>query len=110
MNQPNYNTWEIKQILDVVSKGVNSYLMNAKKISLIKCEQLGKGLTQIYKDILADLKNPDVYEVSPDLRKPPTSKESQAMQEKAEELGEAKIKEDEELKAEEQKELPVLEI
>ena len=101
----NYTQWDIKQLLDVISKGVNSYLMNTKSPSLIKCEQLGVGLLEIYKKILADLKNPDVYEVSPSLKKPPTAKEAQAMQEQAEELGAEKIKEDE-LKVEEQ--IPII--
>ena len=99
----NYTQWEIKQILDITSKGINSVLMNGKKIpSPIKLRQLGMFLTELYKEILGELKNPDVKELSPDLSYVPLKpKEAQVLQDKADELKEEAIKEKEIEKANE---------
>jgi len=52
------NQWEIKQILDVVSKGVNSILMNKPDTDLKTLEKTAKGLTKIYSDLINSFKNP----------------------------------------------------
>lgn len=48
--------WDIKQIIDVVSKGVNSVLMNNPKVEMKELRKIAKGLVKIYKKILDDLK------------------------------------------------------
>jgi len=49
--------WEIKQIVDCVSKGVNSVLMNAqKRETKKKLEELALDLTEIYIKVLKRLK------------------------------------------------------
>jgi hypothetical protein len=57
-----YNEWEIKQILDVVSKGVNSVLMNSKSYSPKKLRQMGVFLMELYKELLDDMKTPQEIE------------------------------------------------
>jgi len=52
----NYNQWEIKQILDIVSKGINSVIMNKPDIEISQLETLARNLVQIYSSILEDLK------------------------------------------------------
>ena len=48
--------WDIKQIIDVVSKGVNSVLMNNPRVEIKELRKTAKGLVKIYKKILDDLK------------------------------------------------------
>lgn len=52
----NDKKWEAKQLLDIVSKGVNSVLMQNPKTSLAELKTLAEGLTKIYAEILQDLK------------------------------------------------------
>jgi len=50
------NKWEIKQIIDVVSKGVNSILMREGELkNLDVLREYAEGLTKIYTDILERL-------------------------------------------------------
>lgn len=52
------NKWEIKQIIDCVSKGVNSVLMNTQSNPDIeKLKELASDLTEIYISVLKRLKN-----------------------------------------------------
>ena len=49
--------WELKQIIDIVSKGVNSVLMNSKEIpDKETLKELAKGLTEIYVEMIENLK------------------------------------------------------
>ena len=81
-----HNQWETKQILDIVSKGVNSVLMN-RTASTAQLKKLANDLTDIYCEILEKLKG-GVKELSPSWTNPPTKAESEALQKKVEEVKE----------------------
>ncbi len=56
-NQP-YNQWEIKEIVEVVSKGLNSVLMAKPDIPIDQLKKLAEELTCIYTDLHNKLKQP----------------------------------------------------
>lgn len=55
----NLNQWDIKQIIDVVSKGINSILMSKPDISDTELSDKAKTLVKIYQQILNELKEID---------------------------------------------------
>jgi len=55
----NLNQWDIKQIIDVVSKGINSILMSKPDISDTELFGKAKTLVKIYQQILNELKEID---------------------------------------------------
>lgn len=50
-----YNEWDRKQLMDIVSKGINSVLMQKPEVPISKLEELAKGLLKIYKQIHLEL-------------------------------------------------------
>ena len=55
----NLNQWEIKQIIDIVSKGINSILMGKPDTSNKELENKADALVKIYQKVFSNLKNPD---------------------------------------------------
>lgn len=55
---PKLNSYELRQIIDIVSKGINSVLMHSKEIPDKKTlNLLAENLTGIYTAMLRDLKS-----------------------------------------------------
>jgi hypothetical protein len=54
-NMSNFNQWENKQLIDVISKGVNSVLMN-REPKAGELERISKELKEIYVGLLKELK------------------------------------------------------
>lgn len=52
----NYNQWEIKQLLDIISKGVNSVLMTKPDTPPETLKILANTLLDIYEEILTKMK------------------------------------------------------
>jgi|GEM_PF-4573265 len=57
MNTPRYNNLDIKQLLDIISKGVNSVLMTKPDTPPEQLKALADALLEIYSDILDTMKN-----------------------------------------------------
>ncbi len=57
MNTPRYNNLDIKQLLDIISKGVNSVLMTKPDTPPEQLKVLAESLLEIYSDILNAMKN-----------------------------------------------------
>ena len=56
--------WELKQIIDIVSKGVNSVLMNSKEVpDKDTLKTLAENLTEIYIGMIENLKEQKGEEV-----------------------------------------------
>jgi len=55
----NLNQWDIKQVIDVVSKGINSILMSKPDISDKELSDKAKTLVKIYQQIFSELKETD---------------------------------------------------
>ncbi|MEM5782492.1 MAG: hypothetical protein QXD43_04850 [Candidatus Aenigmatarchaeota archaeon] len=49
------NKWDIKELIEVVSKGINSVLMAQPNTDLTKLNELAKGLLKIYTEIYQEL-------------------------------------------------------
>jgi hypothetical protein len=58
----NLNQWDVKQIIDIVSKGLNSILMSKPDIPPEELEKKARVLVKIYIDVLNELKNPPAQE------------------------------------------------
>jgi hypothetical protein len=58
----NLNQWDIKQIIDIVSKGLNSILMSKPDISDEDLQKKAKALLKIYQGVFSELKNPSTNE------------------------------------------------
>lgn len=57
MNTPRYNNLDIKQLLDIISKGVNSVLMTKPDTPPEQLKALADALLEIYSGILDAMKN-----------------------------------------------------
>ena len=53
----NYSQWDIKQLLDIISKGLNSVLMTKPDTPPEQLKALADALLEIYSDILDTMKN-----------------------------------------------------
>jgi len=53
----NYSQWDIKQLLDIISKGLNSVLMTKPDTPPEQLKALAQSLLEIYSDILDTMKN-----------------------------------------------------
>lgn len=51
-----FNEWEVKQIIEVVSKAVNSVLMTKPETSITDIRPLANELMMLYAQMLKDLK------------------------------------------------------
>jgi len=65
LDKINMNQWEIKQILDLTSKGVNSVLMHKEEVNQKELKGLAEFLVDLYSGIIADLKGEDNKEDKP---------------------------------------------